>query len=154
MKYNRTAKAIVAAGMIGMFLAPARSATWANNTVETNPLALHKIMQDLAGDMQAVVDGISREDWPLVAKNGLRIAGHPQPPLAEKMRILNFIGSDAGKFKGHDEKIHQAGLELKRAAERQDRPTVISAFATLQNGCLACHKSFRKSFQEHFYEQR
>ena len=154
MKYNRTAKAIVAAGMIGMFLAPARSATWANNTAETNPLALHKIMQDLALDMQAVVDGISREDWPLVAKNGLRIAGHPQPPLAEKMRILNFIGSDAGKFKGYDEKIHQAGQEMKRAAARQDGTAAILAFATLQNGCLACHKSFRKSFQEHFYEQR
>ncbi len=111
-------------------------------------------MQDLSMNMQAVTDGISREDWPLVAKIAPRIADHPQPPLAEKMRILSFIGSDAGKFKDYGEKNHQAGQELKRAAMRQDGPAVIAAFATLQNGCLTCHQSFRKSFQEHFYGQR
>ena len=154
MKDKSTFQTIVAAGLLGTFLMSANSMAWATGPAEVKPLALHKIMQDLAMDMQAVTDGISREDWALVAKIAPRIADHPQPPLAEKMRILSFIGSDAGKFKGHEAKNHRAGLELKRAAERQDRPAVISAFATLQNGCLACHQSFRKSFQEHFYEQR
>ncbi|OGQ86395.1 MAG: cytochrome C [Deltaproteobacteria bacterium RIFOXYD12_FULL_56_24] len=154
MKEKAAFQRIVTAGLLGTFLVSASSMTWANGPTEVKPLALHKIMQDLAADMQAVTDGISREDWALVAKIAPRIADHPQPPLTEKMRILSFIGSDAGKFKGHEEKNHQAGLELKRAAGHQDRPAVISAFATLQNGCLACHQSFRKSFQEHFYEQR
>lgn len=154
MKNKRTSQIVVAAGVIGTLLVSASSMTWANGPAEIKPLALHTIMQDLSMNMQAVTDGISREDWPLVAKIAPRIADHPQPPLAEKMRILSFIGSNAGKFKDYDEKNHQAGQELKRAATRQDGPAVIAAFATLQNGCLTCHQSFRKSFQEHFYGQR
>jgi len=36
------------------------------------------------------------------------IADHSQPPLVEKMRTPSFVGADAGKFKGHDEKTHHA----------------------------------------------
>lgn len=154
MKYKVTFLIFFTAGAIGALPALTRSLTWANGTAEGKPLALHAIMQDLSMNMQAVTDGISREDWPLVAKIAPRIADHPQPPLAEKMRILSFIGSDAGKFKAYEEKNHRAGQELKRAATHQDGPAAIAAFAALQNGCLACHQSFRKSFQEHFYAQR
>ena len=103
-------------------------------------------MQDMGKNMQVVTDGISREDWEMVARAAPLIADHPQPPLAEKMRILSFVGADAGKFKGHDERTHQAARALEQAAVRSDGQAVISSFATLQNSCLACHQSFRKSF--------
>ncbi|MBY0409813.1 MAG: cytochrome c [Burkholderiaceae bacterium] len=104
--------------------------------------------------MQVVADGISREDWEMVAKVAPLIADHPQPPPLEKMRILKFVGAEAGKFKGHDEKTHQAARALEQAAVRSDGQSVISSFAALQNSCLACHQTFRKPFVEHFYGQR
>lgn len=62
--------------------------------------------------MQGVIDGISREDWELVAKIAPLIADHPQPPLGEKIRILSFVGADASKFKGLDEKTHQVAQSI------------------------------------------
>ncbi len=154
MKDKHTLKTIAAAGVIGTLLLSATAQTWANGNTEIKPLALHKIMQDMTMNMQTITGAIASEDWDLATKTAPLIAAHPQPPVAEKMRILKFAGSDAGKFRDYDEKTHQAGQELKRAAARQDGTLVISAFAMLQNSCLACHRSFRKSFQEHFYEQR
>lgn len=154
MKYERTFKTIVAVGVIGTLLATVSSTTWADDNAEAKPLALRKIMQDLGKNMQVITDGISREDWELVANIAPLVADHPQPPLGEKIRILRFVGTDAGKFKGYDEKTHQAAQALGQAATRQDGPAVISAFAKLQNSCLACHQGFRKPFLEHFYGQR
>ncbi len=117
------------------------------------PLALRAIMQDLGKNLQAISEGISRKDWELVEKMASLIADHPQPPLFERVRILSFVSTDAGQFKGYDEKIRDAAQSLRQAASRQDGPVVVSALATLQNSCLACHQSFRKPFKEHFYVQ-
>ena len=122
------------------------------NTV-AEPMDLRRIMQALGKDMQTVTDGISREDWGLVVKTAPRIAEHPQPPLGEKMHILGFVGSDAGRFKRFDEQTHQAAKAMEQAARRGDGQAVIASFATLQNSCLACHQNLRKAFVEHFYGQ-
>ncbi len=146
--------ATATATVIGMLLASICLQAWADDVDKAKPLALRKIMQDLGKNMQGVTDGISREDWEMVRKIAPLIADHPQPPLVEKMRILSFVGADAGKFKGYDEKTHQAARALEEAAARSDGKSVIAAFANLQNSCLACHQSFRKPFVEHFYGQR
>jgi cytochrome c556 len=137
-----------------MLMAMVSSTAWADNNAETKPLALRKIMQDMGENMQVITDGISREDWDLVAKISPLIADHPQPPPLEKISILSFIGTDVGKFKGYDEKTHQAAQELRQTATSRNGSAVVSAFATLQNSCLACHQSFRKPFKEHFYDKR
>lgn len=118
---------------------------------EVEPLALQKIMQDMGKSMQAITDGISREDWVLVSKNAALVADHPQPPLGEKIRILSFAGSNVTRFKGYDGKTHDAAKLLGEVAAEEDSYGVVQAFAELQNTCLACHESFRKSFQQHFY---
>lgn len=118
------------------------------------PMELRRIMQDLGEDMQSVTDGISREDWRLVAEAAARIAEHPQPPVTEKVRILTFLGSEAARFRGFDEQTHRAGKALKEAAEGEDARAVIDAFATLQTACLGCHQAFRGPFVEHFYAER
>lgn len=153
MKYQRTFKTIVAVA-VGALLATVSPMASAGDKAEAKPLALRKIMQDLGSNMQVIADGISREDWELVATTAPLIAGHPQPPLAEKIRILRFAGSDAGKFKGHDGNTRQAAQELRQTATRQDGPAVVAAFATLQGSCVACHQSFRTRFKEHFYDKR
>ena len=154
MQRRHRFKAYFTATVIGTLLASICSQTWADDVGKAKPLALRKIMQDMGKNMQVVTDGISREDWEMVARAAPLIADHPQPPLAEKMRILSFVGADAGKFKGHDERTHQAARALEQAAVRSDGQAVISSFATLQNSCLACIQRFRKPFVENFYVQR
>ena len=123
-----------------------------SSTDKFKPLALRKIMRDLGKNMQAISDGISREDWKLVEKNAFQVADHPQPPLTEKVRILSFVGTNVSKFKGHDGKTHNAARELGEIASEEDGYGVIQAFMRLQNTCLACHQRFRRSFQENFYK--
>jgi len=128
------------------------SATWADeNDSSFKPLALKTIMQKLSKDMQTVTDAISREDWGQVAKTAPLVANHPQPPIAEKMRILSFAGSKVSKFKSFDKQTHQAAKELEKVAIKQDGKGAIAKFATLQNSCLDCHQNFRETFKEHFY---
>jgi cytochrome c556 len=118
------------------------------------PLALRKVMKELGSNMQAVTDGISREDWMLIEKTAPLIAEHPQPPLLEKMRIMSFMGGNMARFKAYDGETHQAAMTLGQAAKGKDAPAAIAAFQVLQTACHACHRDFRKPFLQHFYEER
>jgi cysteine synthase len=98
-----------------------------------------------------VTDAISREDWEQVAITASQIDNHPQPPIAEKLRILRFAGSNVIKFNGFDKQTHQAIKELEEIAIKIDGNGAIAQFATLRNSCLACHQIFRNIFKEYFY---
>ena len=152
MKSKFTFRAIAVLCSISSLLA-ATSTMARGGDSEVKPLVLHKIMRELGQNMQIITDGISLKEWGLIAKIALQVANHPQPPMVEKMRILSFVGTDAGNFKAYDDKTHQAAEEVSRAALRQDGPAVLSTFAKLQNSCIACHQNFRKPFLEHFYGQ-
>ena len=153
MQHRHRFKAHFIFSVIGALLASICLQASADDIEKTKPLALRKIMKDMGENMESIVGSISREDWEKVKVIAPLIANHPQPPLGEKVRILSFVGADAGNFKGYDEKIHHAAQALEAAAVRRDGQAVISSFATLQNNCLACHQSFRKPFVEHFYGQ-
>lgn len=118
------------------------------------PMALQGVMEKLGRDMQSVTGAISNEDWALVAQLAPQIASHAEPPLSEKMRILTWLGTDAGKFKGFDGQTHDAASAMGEAAVRGDGQEVIAVFAKVQQSCLGCHQRFRKPFLEHFYEGR
>lgn len=118
------------------------------------PLALQKVMKDLGKNMQVITDGISREDWELVAKTAPLIADHPQPPFSEKMRIMGFVGTNMAKFKAHDGETHDQAQAVGKAAKAQDGQAVILAFQKLQTSCYNCHSEFRKPFLEHFYGKK
>lgn len=123
------------------------------NAQAGEPLELQKIMKDLGGNMQIVTDGISREDWTLVESTSHLIAEHPQPPLSEKMRIMTFMGTNMGKFKGFDGQTHESANEMAMAARKKDGQKVILSFQKLQSSCLACHQAFRPAFVKNFYER-
>lgn len=115
------------------------------------PLELQKVMKELGKNMQVITDGISREDWELVAKTAPLIAAHPQPPASEKMRIMRFMGGDMSKFKAFDGETHKAAHGLEYSAHEKDGQKVIVAFQKVQTTCLNCHQTFRGKFVEHFY---
>ncbi len=151
MKYKRTLKASVAAGVIGTLLATVSAMSWADDNVATSPLALRKIMQDLGKNMQTITDGISRGDWVLIEKIAPLVADHPEPPPGEKMRILGFVGTNMTKYKAHDGETHEQAQAVGKAAKAKDGPGVILAFQKLQTSCYNCHSEFRKPFVAHFY---
>lgn len=145
--------AVIAAAIGTILLSASWIAAADSGREGVRPLALRTIMRDMGKNMQVITDGISREDWALVEKTAPLIADHTQPPMTEKMRLLGFLGSNAGAFKGYDEKSRQAAQSLGQAAKRRDGTAAIAAFATLQNSCLDCHQRFRKPFVENFYEK-
>jgi len=131
-----------------------QSPSLANGIMESTPLELRHIMQELGRNMQHITDAISQEDWARVAQLAPKVATHPEPPLDEKMRILTYLGDKAITFRGFDEEVHEAALVMEEAAQRGDGAAVIQSFARVQEGCLGCHQSFRKPFVEHFYNPR
>lgn len=118
------------------------------------PMALRAVMDKLGRDMQTVTGAISTEDWKRVAELAPGIAKHAEPPISEKMRILAWLGTDAGKFRGFDGQVHEAATAMGEAAKRGDGQEVITAFSKTQQSCLACHQGFRRSFLEQFYGGR
>ena len=115
------------------------------------PLEFQKVMKELGRNMQIVTDGISREDWELVAKTAPMVAKHPEPPLADKQKIIGLLGVEMQQFKSYDMQTHEAAHELEHAAHEKDGQKVISAFQKVQTTCLGCHQAFRTRFVEHFY---
>jgi len=118
------------------------------------PMALRSIMKELDRDMQAVTGAISREEWSVVARLAPKIARHAEPPLTEKMRILGWLGSDAGQFRSLDGQVNEAAMAMEEAAGREDGEGVIMAFSRTQQSCLAGHQHFRHSFVKQFYGTR
>lgn len=137
----------------GLFLMISVSAT-AEMVDGQKEMALRKIMKDLGASMQTVTHAISMEDWQQVEKTAPLIADHPQPPMTEKMRIIAFIGTDMGKFKGYDTNVHEAADSIAEAAKAKDGGAVIAAFNAVQSACYGCHREFRKQFLQHFYGTR
>lgn len=115
------------------------------------PLALQRIMNEMGRNMQAITDGISREDYAAVEKAALAIADHPQPPVGEKMRILGFVGGNTARFKAFDGETHDNATALAHASKSGNGEDSIAAFQKLQSSCLACHQAFRKPFVDHFH---
>ena len=116
-------------------------------------MALRTVMEKLGRDMQAVTGAISTEDWDLVAELAPGIARHAEPPAVEKVRILRWVGTDAGKFRGFDVQVEQAADAMAEAAARDDGTEVIRRFSEVQQACLGCHQKFRGPFVEHFYNR-
>ncbi|TKR55131.1 cytochrome c [Allopusillimonas ginsengisoli] len=125
----------------------------AQTAAPEKPLVLQGVMEKLGQDMQAVTGAISIEDWALVAELAPKTARHAEPPPEEKVRIVTWLGKDAGKFRGFDVQVHEEATAMGEAATRGDGEAVINVFAKVQQTCLACHQSFRKPFVKQFYRK-
>lgn len=139
----------VAAAATGMFLLSYSWIAAADNTRQTARFpVLRTIMRDMGQNMQVIADAVSREDWTLVAKTAPLLTHRPQPSMAEKVRLLGFLGTNAGAFRGYDKQTRQAAQALEQAARRRDGEATVAAFATLERSCLGCHRDFRQLFVE------
>lgn len=144
----------VTAVAAGMLLLAASWSTAAGGMRQTSGFPmLRTIMRDMGNNMQVIADAIAREDWARVAKTAPLLAARPKPSMAEKVRLLGFLGTNAGEFRGYDKETRHAAQALELAATRGDGKASIAAFAALEASCLGCHRVFRKSFVEKFDEK-
>ena len=141
---SRASALVLGLAMLGAATVPVIS-------LAAEPLALRKIMSDLGQEMQAVTDGLAREEYANVEQAAQAIAEHPQPPLSEKVRIIGFVGTRMAQFKAYDQQTHDHASAIIEAARQQNAPAAIDAFRALQLSCHGCHQDFRRSFVEHFY---
>jgi len=137
-----------------VILLTAATTLHAESEESIKPLVLQGVMQQLGHDMQDVTWAIATENWSTVAELSPKIARHAQPPIMEKLRILSWLGSDAGKFRELDGDVHDAAMAMREAAMRGEGQAVISAFSEVQLSCMGCHLNFREPFIKHFYDQR
>lgn len=153
-KHGHAVGTITLTVMACLFLWGFQLPAWAGDAIQTEPLALRKIMQELGRNMQAITGAISQEEWGQVAQLAPKVATHPEPPLTEKMRILAYLGADAAKFRNFDAQTHEAALAINQAAASSDGKAVIQSFAHVLESCFGCHQAFRRPFVEHFYGAR
>jgi len=116
------------------------------------PLMIRKIMQAMQSNIIQIEQGIDKQDWDLVSQNALAVAGHPAPPLFEKLRIFAYINTDLGEFKKLDKKTHETAKILGEMALKDDKSNIVTIVAELKESCEQCHQAFRQEFQENFYD--
>lgn len=139
---------------VAALLACALWPAWAGGSGDGGLPELRRIMRDLDAATQVVADGVARGEWAQVAAIAPRIAGHSQPPLAEKLRILALVGRGAAKFRGYDAQVREAARALQAAAQREEGPAATQALADMRNACQSCHATFRSPIQERYPERR
>lgn len=147
-------KTLLISATIGLCSLPSQLSAAEKQAVEQSdaePMALRLIMQDLELNMQRIASAIIREDLATVAEIAPLVADHDEPPMTEKIRILSFMGSDAGAFKSLDGVTHDTAMMLKEVAENDDGDAVIKTYADLLQSCVACHQQFKQPFVDHFY---
>ncbi|MCX7546095.1 hypothetical protein [Marinicella gelatinilytica] len=84
------------------------SLAWAQDSNQSESMALRQIMQEMSDHMEVVTAAIAREQWSQVAAMAPLIGEHRQPPFMEKTRILRFAGTDVGTFRSFDNKTQEA----------------------------------------------
>ncbi|ACV27439.1 cytochrome c [Kangiella koreensis] len=149
-----TIKTLLLSVTIGLSSIPLQlnaAETQVDEKSDAEPMALRLIMQDLELNMQRIASAIIREDLAAVAELAPLVADHEQPPMTEKMRILSFMGTEAGTFKSLDGVTHDTAMMLKEVAEKNDGDAVIKTYADLLQSCVACHQKFKQPFVNHFY---
>ncbi len=109
-----------------------------------NQITFKDVMQDLLTDTQQITKGIILEDFQLIEQAANKIANHPKPDLAIRMKVVKTLGNEMGKFKAKDTVVHNSAVNILSAAKANDMNTITKEYQQLVNGCLACHAGFKE----------
>jgi len=110
---------------------------------EPEPATLKTIMGGLKSDMANVHDALWSEDYEALQSAARSVADHPHVSPNEHTRIQAALGPDFAAFAFADRAVHDAALRLSDAAKAEDLEQTLLELAAVQNGCVACHTSFR-----------
>lgn len=111
--------------------------------------SLDEIMLGLSEEMTRIGDGIWREEFSVIALAAEAIAGHPLPPLMQRLKLLSDLGSNSSQFIAADKALKAAALEVVAAAKQEDLSAVLNRYQVVQQRCVDCHNWYRNSIQSH-----
>jgi len=110
--------------------------------------SLKLVMQGLLSDTQKLTGAMLTEDYVLMEQLSKRIADHPKPSMATRMKLMKAMGADMAQFKKNDGVVHGAAVNMTKAAQEKDIKRVGENFQTMINGCLSCHSQFKSRVSE------
>lgn len=113
---------------------------------------LKMIMIDLEADMEAIVRALNYDDFEAVKTHALEIANHQKPPMAQRKKIMAFLGSEMNGFKSSDAFVHDSAVKVAEAADEQNYAKVVESYGILLGGCVACHTKYRSRVLKHLEE--
>lgn len=101
------------------------------------------IMQRLGTDMAALMHGLWIEDYELMGQHAYAIAHHPPTDPADRQRFQEILGDEWEEFQEADHVVHEASEDLYEAVGERDLDAILQNLEAVQQGCVACHSSFR-----------
>lgn len=144
MKTNtRHLLAALAGFLLIMPLVPAQKAPSAAEAP-----SLLEIMQGLNADTIQLTNALMTHDWATMASSARSIADHPPIPRPELKRIAGALGERTPEFKELDMQVHDAAVEIGKAAEDRDLDRASRRFTVMIEGCTSCHSKFRDEVRE------
>ncbi|PCJ47502.1 MAG: hypothetical protein COA74_11395 [Gammaproteobacteria bacterium] len=124
------------------------SATLSSEKETPSPTDLKSIMQGMLSDTKDITEGIFIDNFEMIEKAANNIAMHPEIPPVAKLKLIKAFGPKMQEFKANDMKVHQAAVEIGKAAQLKDMDVIITQFHVLIDGCGSCHGKFKKTVQE------
>jgi cytochrome c556 len=116
--------------------------------------SLKVIMVGLEADMEMIVRAMNYDDFEAIRTKAMEIAEHDKPPMAERKKIMAFLGAEASEFRKGDAMVHSSAVKLAEAALEKDYEKVVDRYKILLGGCVACHTGYRSRIVEHLKEVR
>ena len=105
--------------------------------------SLKLVMQGLLVDTQQLTSAMLTDDFVNIEKTAKKIANHPKPSMATRMKLMKAMGADMAKFKANDSVVHGAAVAMVHSAQKKDIKAVGESFQTMIVGCLSCHGEFK-----------
>lgn len=105
--------------------------------------SLKTVMQGLLKDTQALTAAMLNEDYLLIEAQAKKIAQHPKPSMAIRMKIVKVMGADMANFKANDVVVHQGAVDIMTHAKQKNINGVSESFKQMISGCLSCHVAFK-----------
>ncbi|MFT5519554.1 MAG: cytochrome c556 [Enterobacterales bacterium] len=111
-------------------------------------ISLKGIMQSLLSDTQKITEGIFLDNFQMIEKAANNIATHPEIPKPIKMKLMKSFGPKMVDFKAYDTLVHNAAVEINKAAKEKDRETILKQYQQMISDCQSCHNKFKVTVQQ------
>ena len=111
-------------------------------------VTLKGIMQNLLSDTQKITEGMFLDNFQMIEKAANNIATHPEIPKPIKMKLMKSFGPKMVDFKAYDTLVHNAAVEINKAAKEKDRETILKQYQQMISDCQSCHNKFKVTAQE------
>ncbi len=127
---------------LAAMLCAAGSMSRAQAIKEEHQLTLRIIMSELGAEFLRLTNALLVDDFKSVEESAKAVQSHPLPDEIVAA-IKKKLGGSFHDFERVDEQSHKAAADLARRAAAKDLSGSATAFGSLAESCVGCHKQFR-----------